>query len=276
MKQRIIYAILFVIGLFTKKFLGKHTIALLVKSDNCLFAVDPEDSSIGLHLRRKGEYGTAEINKLKQYISKNNSKVLIVGAHIGTIAIPISNICNEVIAIEANPNTYKLLEINIKLNAVANCRPINIAASDKEENIEFLLNRINSGGSKRIPKIRKYMYYYDNPEKITVHAVALDDYLEENQFDLVVMDIEGSEYFALKGMRRILENSKVLAVEFLPHHLRNISGVTVKQFLSVLPNYQFLTIPSTGVKVDSTRFLSTLNEMYDHELEDEGIIFEKA
>jgi hypothetical protein len=90
------------------------------------------------------------------------------------------------------------------------------------------------------------------------------------------MDIEGSEYFALKGMRMILENSKVLVVEFLPRRLRDVSGVTVEQFLSVMPNYQSLTIPSMGVKVDSTRFLSTLSDMYDRELGDEGIIFENA
>jgi FkbM family methyltransferase len=180
MKQRFIFLILFLIGLLTKKLLGKHVIALLVKSDNGIFAVDPEDCVVELHLRKKGRYGSAvEIDRVKQYIGKTNGRVLIVGAHIGTLAIPISKLCNEVIAIEANPNTYTLLEANVKLNAAVNCHPVNIAASDKEEDIEFLLNRTNSGGSKRLPKIRKYMYYYDNPDRITVHAVALDDYLEE-------------------------------------------------------------------------------------------------
>lgn len=239
-------------------------------------AVDTEDCCVGLHLRRNGKYGSVEIDRVKKYIGKTNGRVLNVGAHIGTLAIPISKLCNEVIAIEANPNTYALLEINIKLNAAVNCRSFNIAASDREEDIDFLLNRTNSGISKRMPINRKFIYYYDKPSIITVHAVALDDYIEKKEFDLIIMDIEGSEYFALKGMRMILENSKVLVVEYLPHHLRNVSGVTVEQFLSVMPKYQSLTIPSLGVTVGPTGFLSTLSDMYDRALWDDGIIFEKA
>ena len=120
------------------------------------------------------------------------------------------------------------------------------------------------------------MYYYDNPEKIIVHAVPLDEYLEDKKFDVIIMNIEGSEYFALKGMTTILGSAKVLAVEFLPHHLKNVAGVTVEQFLSIMPPYQTLTIPSRELQVDSTQFLSTLSDMYDRELGDEGIIFEMA
>jgi FkbM family methyltransferase len=262
-------------GILTKQILGKYVNALLVKSINGLFAVDPEDYGVGWELRKNGRYGAAEIDKLKRYIDQN-SRVLIVGAHIGTLAIPISKLCNEVVAIEANPITYNLLKINISLNDLPNCHAINVAASDKEEDIEFLLSRANSGGSKRVPRVKKYMYYYDNPEKIIVHAVSLDEYLEDKNFDVVIMDIEGSEYFALKGMTTILGSSKVLVVEFLPHHLKNVAGVTVEQFLSILPPYQTLTIPSRELQVYSTQFLSILSDMYDRELGDEGIIFERA
>jgi FkbM family methyltransferase len=264
------------IGLFTKKTLGSHVYALITKSDSGLFAVDPEDRGVGRKLRVTGKYGLDEIERLRPYIT-SDSRVLIVGAHIGTLAIPISKFCKDVVAIEANPATYDLLKINIALNSSFNCQAINIAASDKEENIEFLLSRANSGGSKRVPKTKEFIYYYDRPEKISVKAVSLDKYLKERDFDIVVMDIEGSEYFALQGMQEIVSKCKLLVVEFLPHHLKNVSGVTVEQFLSVIaPHFSKLTIPSKRITLRSSEFTSHLSKMYNLEQEDEGIIFEKV
>jgi len=276
MKQRLKLFIQLLIGSFIKRINGPYIYALIVKTDNGLFAINPEDFEVGKQLRINGEYGIAEIERLKPHIT-SCSRVLIVGAHIGTLAIPISKLCKDVVAVEANPNTYELLTKNIALNAVFNCHAINIAASNKEENIKFLCNKINSGGSKRVPKNKKYMYYYDKPEEISIKAFSLDNYLDNNEFDVVVMDIEGSEYFALQGMQKILSKAKLLAVEFLPHCLRNISGVTVSQFLSVIaPHFSKLTIPSKQKIVETSDFFTYLSEMYDNEQGDDSIIFEKV
>jgi tRNA G37 N-methylase Trm5 len=45
-----------------------------------------------------------------------HSDVLIVGAHIGTLAIPISRLAKHVDAIEANPETFKFLSLNVAMN----------------------------------------------------------------------------------------------------------------------------------------------------------------
>jgi FkbM family methyltransferase len=218
---------------FTKKMLGPNAYALIVRSENGLFAVDLEDNGVGRKLQNSGRYGLDEIERMKPYI-KPDSKILIVGAHIGTLAIPISKLYNRVTAIEANPSTYKLLTVNIALNAALNCQAVNIAASDKEEDIEFLLSRLNSGGGKRAPKIKDFKYYYDDPEAITIKAFSLDGYFSEEEFDIVFMDIEGSEYFALRRMQRILSKCKFFVVEFLPHHLKNVAGVTLRSFCPLL------------------------------------------
>ncbi len=268
MIQRLIWA-------FTKRILGPHVSALVVKSANVLFAVDPEDFGVGRDLRKSGKYGLDEMEKLRPYLT-SASRVLIVGAHVGTLAIPMSKLCEEVVALEANPATYDLLVMNIALNSASNCRAINIAASDKEEHIEFLLNRANSGGSKRVPKVYKYAYYYDKPKNISVKAVPLDEYLAGERFDIVVMDIEGSEYFALRGMKKILSRCQLLMVEFLPQHLKDVSGVTVEQFVSVIaPHFSRLTIPSKRQKVPAVGFVDQLTAMYNLDQGDAGILFEK-
>jgi FkbM family methyltransferase len=276
MKLRILLAIQALVAAFTRKILGPHVCALVVKTDAGLFAVDPQDYGVGGKLRRTGKYGLDELDRLVPHI-REASRILVVGAHIGTLAIPLSRLCREVIAIEANPRTYELLAINTSLNRASNCRTINIAASDKDESIGFLLSRANSGGSKRVPKIRQFMYYYDKPEQVSVRAVRLDDYLDRRDFDIVVMDIEGSEYFALAGMQEILANCRLLVVEFLPHHLRNVSGITVDEFLSVItPHFSKLSVPSRRTESGAAGFAALLTEMYELDEGHDGILFSKA
>jgi FkbM family methyltransferase len=253
--------------------LGKDVKALIVETKNGVFAVDPADLEVGAKLREKGEYGIGEINQISQLIDSQSS-VLIVGAHIGSLAIPIAKICSELVAIEANPSNFKLLQTNIKLNNTSNITIHNIAASNKKETIKFQLNTVNSGGSKRVPINNHYMYTYDNPEVIDVEAYSLDNYLSNNKFDLVLIDIEGSEYFAMQGMTDILAQTKNLIVEFLPHHISNVAGVKLTDFLDNIPGHLTkLTIPSKNKTYPIDVGIVTLQQMFESGQGDDGIIF---
>ena len=260
---------------FTNKLLGKYAFAILARTDSGIFAVDPEDLAVGRSLLRHGNWCNEEYTQISQYVD-NNSTVLFVGAHIGSLVIPVAKDCARVVAIEANPNTFELLKINITLNKINNCELFNIAANDKVESLPFLLNRLNSGGSKREPKVKKEMYYYDNPDRIKVEAVPLDERLNESYYDLIVMDIEGSEYFALKGMQKILSCSKILQIEFVPHHLKYVSGVGVDDYLSLIsPYFDELYIPSKNITIEKSEFGAILTTMFNKNEEDDGIIFKK-
>ena len=255
--------------------LGDGVKSVIVESKNGTLAVDPRDLEVGLKLRNNGSYGLDEIARINELIS-TQSNVLVVGAHIGSLVIPIAKNCNKVVAIEANPNNFNLLKTNLHLNKSENVTIHNIAASSKQETIKFQMNVVNSGGSKRLPKNNEYMYRYDNPEVIEVQAHSLDEYLDENNFDLVLIDIEGSEYFAMQGMEKILSNCNTLIVEFLPHHLKNVADVTVEQFLSLIPKqFTKLTIPSKN----ETRPIDiggvVLQQMYNNKEGDDGLIFTK-
>ena len=253
--------------------LGKDVKAIIVETKNGTFAVEPADLEVGAKLREKGEYGIDEIKRISQFIDRN-STVLIVGAHIGSLAIPIAKTCSKVVAIEANPNNFKLLETNVKLNNTSNITLHNIAASNKQEVIKFQLNTVNSGGSKRVPVTNHYMYTYDNPEVIDVEAYALDTYLSKEDFDLVFIDIEGSEYFAMQGMADILGQTKSLIVEFLPHHITNVAGVKLADFLENIPEHLTkLTIPSKNKTYPIDIGIITLEQMFESGQGDDGIIF---
>ena len=255
-----------------RKKLGQNIKAVITKSENGLFAVDPEDLEVGQKLR-SGGFGIDEVERLKSFINKD-SKVLIVGTHIGALAIPLSKHCKEITAIEANPNTFELLEINLHLNQAKNITPHNIFANDSHEKVEFLLNTVNSGGSKRKPKKSSFLYDFDNPEIIELESHKLDDYLPEHDYDLVLLDIEGSEYFAMKGMEDILANCKTLVVEFLPHHLKNVADIDVETFLSVLPgHFTKFNLPNNQQEHNISEVKTVLQNMYDANIGEDGIIF---
>ncbi|WP_160716030.1 FkbM family methyltransferase [Chitinophaga solisilvae] len=262
------------IGFLTRKLLGPLTKAVVTATAEGLFASDPEDYGVGWELRENGAFGTAQLETYSALLPPA-AKVLVIGAHIGTLAIPLSHRCAYVAAIEANPDTYSLLEMNVRLNNVQNCDTFHIAANDKAEALPFLLSRANSGGSKRRPQHSRSEYDYDDPEEITVTGIPLDDFFTRRDFDLILMDIEGSEYFALKGMQDILQHARTLVTEFLPHHLRHVSAVGVDELLAQIPDFRTLTVPSLQRQVTAAEFAPLLHYMYDNNLGDEGIIFER-
>jgi FkbM family methyltransferase len=199
-----------------------------------------------------------------------------VGGHIGTLVVPLAKNCQSVTAIEANPRTFKLLKLNLLINGCINVDAMNVAANDKEEELQFLLSRTNSGGSKRMPLVRENMYFSDAPEVIRIQSTPLDELLCGSQFDVIVMDIEGSEYFALRGMQRLLASANLLSIEFIPHHLRNVSCITVAQFVEqVDPYFTTMFIPTKDITVNKDRFHTLLQEMYERDESDSSLIFMK-
>ena len=211
--------------------LGHNVVGLLVHTRRGPLLVGPEDMGVGRALLHQGEYGEHEIALIRT-LTDGSSNVLFVGSHVGSLAIPVSESVARVTAIEANPQTFRLLSSNIAMRSRPNVRAVQIAASDTNTPLQFVLNRTNSGGSKRMPVQKLQKYFYDRPTVVTVDGNRLDDVLQED-FDVIVMDLEGSEYFALRGMPRILARARHLVVEFLPHHL-SVAGVTVADFASTI------------------------------------------
>jgi FkbM family methyltransferase len=236
------------------------------------FCLDPADQFIAAPLIRTGEYDPMQLEQLRFFCTPDSS-VLLLGAHIGAIAVPLSKMVKNMTAFEANPDTYKLFSINLKLNDCSNVEAFNLAANDKSGAIEFVLNTVNSAGSKRLPLHHDEAYFYDNPKVVTVPAVALDEFLKGKRYDIVFMDIEGSEYFAMLGMPEIVRNARVVFSEFLPHHLSRVAGVPIENFASCFSEFQTLIIPSLKQIVHGDSIRDRLVDMFNNNQEDGGIIF---
>ena len=254
---------------------GPHVRALLVESEQGLFACAPEDWAVGGELAHLGRYGRQEIDRILA-LTDASSRVLFVGSHIGSLVIPVAGRVAHVTAIEANPATFELLRTNIGLNGRRNVDAMQIAAADCEGSIEFVLNTSNSGGSKRMPLVKRKMYFQDNPAVVQVKCARLDDLLPE-AYDLIVMDIEGSEYFALQGMSRLLAHARHLICEFRPHHLRDVAGVSATEFVQLVsPHFDSLYIPSRNATLSRERFQAVLADMFARDENDDGVVFSKS
>jgi len=257
------------------KSFGPQACGVFVKGKYGLFVVDPQDGYVAAQLLQTGSYSEYELVLAQMLISKE-ANVLIVGAHIGALAVPISKCCNQLIAIEANPYTFNYLSANLLLNNCKNVKAIPVAASDKTEKINFLLNSENSGGSKRMPATMDFSYTYDSPQTVEIDAGPLDDLIDIKVFDYVLMDIEGSEYFALKGMQKILQGTKALAVEFIPQLLKNVANVSVEDFLGqIMPHFDWLFIPALTAVIPKENIVAKLETMYQANEPHEGLVFLK-
>ncbi|HEY0121505.1 MAG TPA: FkbM family methyltransferase [Rhizobium sp.] len=242
---------------------GPYARGLLIEGKRGLFVVDPEDSSVTGWLLSEGTYAENELALASSFLG-SKSDVLIVGTHIGALAIPLSKQCKSMDVVEANPDTQRLLKANLLLNECANVTLHPIAASDSRDPISFLKNRDNSGGSKRKPLVDHVHYVYDEPEVVTLDAWPLDQRLGDKSYDLIIMDIEGSEYFALKGMPKILTNARAMAIEFLPHHIKDVAGVSIADFCQLLqPNFNWMYIPGKNALIPSEKFMEFLSASFD-------------
>ncbi|MCU0446178.1 MAG: FkbM family methyltransferase [Microscillaceae bacterium] len=273
MKKRFRLFKLVLFSRIKKFFLGKHASGIFYTSENGLFIAPIEDMEVARQLGEAGGYNMDEIKVLNQF-TQPEFTLYVIGSHIGTLLVPLAKLVKQIVAYEANPSTFQFLSANVKLNDLKNVELFNYAVGDKVGEIEFYQNRVNSGGSKIKPKTEKYYYTFDNPYKVVAQLMPLDLHLETNRLvppDMMIMDIEGSEYFALLGMQKALKQCKVLYIEYVPHHLQNVAGVNNEAFLQLLtPHYQKMkimedVIAHTAQEYSQAEFLGVLNTLTQQE-----------
>ena len=245
-----------------------------IKTNIGLFYADDRDEFVTKELRETKDYSSGERHRYQVFLSPS-SNVLWLGAHIGAHVVPLSKVVKSITAFEANPETYKLLEKNLNVNECSNVRSFNLAANDLNCDLKFICNTVNSGGSKRMPKQMHPKYLDHGTTFIDVQAVRLDDFLDEKNFDLIFLDIEGSETAALCGMPQILSRSSVLVTEFIPHHLTLVAGVSVEDFLQPISEFRTLMVPSMSRHVYDAEISPFLENMIKENQRDSGLIFHK-
>jgi FkbM family methyltransferase len=188
---------------------------------------------------------------------------LDIGANIGvfTTIAAASGTPWRIFSFEPNPNSYQLLQENIKLNNATGVETHNAAVGAEKGTASLdvssesaALHSIHGAGSNRIE----------------VPVIAMNDFCADRQIkpSLVKIDVEGYEPFVLKGMSNITKGTPLwMILEFNPETLK-WGGKAPEEFIRelaetfekvyVLDESDSTVVPYTPAEKDLERKLCTI------------------
>jgi FkbM family methyltransferase len=151
-----------------------------------------------------GGYEKKELPYVMKLI-ESNDVVLDIGANYGWYSLNIAKRCPnaKIYAFEPIKRTFDILCENIKINAFENVNAFNFGAGKEDAVSEFNFNKDYSGATSMVNLLDR-----EDVEKIKCHIRNMDSFIQEKKIDrvdFIKCDIEGAEFFALQGMKNILE-----------------------------------------------------------------------
>ena len=194
---------------------------MIVNVNNIKYIITNREDCIQKVLVENVQWNNEMLLLVQELIKKYNLKHFVnIGSHIGTIAMPISRVINKVTAIEAYYPTYCHLQQNIELNDIKNIQAYNIAIGDRRETIHFLgvneRTKNNMGGMHVITDLDKKNNIRSAElvdDKFSCMMYPLD-IKEIDNFDIILIDIEGMEDRFLLGARtKIVKNKPIIITE---------------------------------------------------------------
>jgi FkbM family methyltransferase len=173
----------------------------------------------------KADFMTREDEIIEHFTPKQEDIVVDIGAHIGRYTIIASKrvgINGKVVAIEADPSNFEMLNRNIKLNQLTNVIPLNYAVYSKETKLKLYLPEKESGYTIYNTIMTSRARIED--KFVEVNANTLDYLLQlnqirEEQVNWIKIDVEGAEFEVLKGATNVLSKSKNIALLIEVHNL---------------------------------------------------------
>src|SRR3712207_4401965 len=144
-----------------------------------------------------------EWDVLEHFIPMEKDVVVDVGAHIGSYTIVSSKKVGQlgkVVAIEADPNNFDMLNRNIHLNKLTNVVALNSAAYSKEDRLKLFLPTSDKTPESQYTKYNTIMSQRAQGERnyVEVSANTLDTLLKQNgisqeKVNWIKIDVEGAE-----------------------------------------------------------------------------------
>lgn len=222
---------------------GKHLMIRFLTQDNLILVkvhslpmyIYANTDDTFAYLVRPFEPYTTEL--FEQAI-KPGAKVLDIGAQFGYFSLIAAKQAGQegrVYAFEPAPANFQLLNRNIQMGGYTDIiQAVQKGAGNKHATETlFLYENSDSHGMYRHPQ---------SPVKgtISIECVTVDEFLRTQHVDVVKIDIEGNEPYALEGMKHTLSKNDniILFTEFAPAYLRR-AGVDPEDYLTQLKGLGF-------------------------------------
>ena len=180
---------------------------------------------------------------IENFQPKSEGIVVDVGAHYGRytlIAAKRIGPKGKVIAIEADPKNFDMLNKNIKLNKLEHIITLNYAASSNKSKVKLSIPEKKSGHTIYSSIISSRA---STVKFIEVNANTLDNLLHENGISIeevnwIKIDVEGAELEVLKGATSVLSKSKEIALLIEIHNIEDGKNL-YQPIMDLLNNYNF-------------------------------------
>ncbi len=191
-------------------------------------------------------------------VAKGKHKLLDVGAEFGFFSLVFALLNskeNSAIAMEPSPIAYPVLLETLARNELSSVQTINAAAGTEKSQLHMLIR-----GSHVVAYSEDSIEPTDT--KVQVAVLTVDSVCATNDFDpeLIKVDVEGYEWFVLKGAEKVLEKCKpILFLELHPYMIIDL-GYSISELIDWLKSkgYEaFDPVEGRFFQFDTNRTLSS-------------------
>lgn len=209
--------------------------------------------AFGYELRKLKDGKGLDLNKSfdsqKYLLSDLDQDKLVIfdaGANIGQTAMRYRDLFpkSRIYSFEPFPDSFKALKEATSGDDRITC--VNAAVSNIEETKTLYINE-KSGGNSLLPRPKSDRRYYPKASMpistVQTNTITLDNYVRQNNIervDILKMDVQGWELFALKGAKELLSSNffPVIYTEIMfVSHYEN--GVLMHQIWSYLLEFGY-------------------------------------
>lgn len=180
-------------------------------------------------------------------IAKEGGIVFDIGAWMGYYTVLAAKTAKKVVAVEIDDKNCQRIKTNVDANGFSNVTVLNIAAGDKSSEVMLLEGQASYShkASSQVMLLEgQASAAHREAHKMSMRTVRMEPLdniiiseMKISKINLVIMDIEGYEYFALMGMQRSLSTGIIqnLICEIHPAMLKE-NGITEDDVMSFLSN----------------------------------------
>lgn len=253
------------------KSLPERLSAVTIREEDHLIICDPRDL-VGRSVVLHGNWGRTETEKVVAFLERQemlsgNGVAMDLGANIGTqtLYLYLTRKFKRVIAVEAAPKNFDLLQANVRVNGWTDDIEAHHAAIYTEDGVISLnLKEEEVSGGHSLLELPGNTNAVEVPA-ITVSSLINTYSIEPEQVEFVWMDIEGFDFEILQEIQKTLGSRLPVFFEFSPHFMgenktRNFVDFVQSNYTHI---YNFQNLNEYPVRLTD---LDTLANTYQKDL----------
>ena len=245
------------------KFFTKSKFIIPFKNYKFYTTLNKKDLSRWM-IKNLSQWDEKNIQIILKLIKKYNSTFIDCGSNFGAYSIPIARKFkkNIIYSIDASDLAINNLKENISLNRIRNIKYFNLGIGEKNE-IKFFdddIKKYSNSGSYR---------FVNNKTKKKIKLFKLDYLFEKKLIKLrknviIKMDLEGYDFLALKGMKKILKGfNATIFFEFSKLLIKNSKQFN-KEFINFIKLNKLNLYDLDFKKKNVEELINLLNKIEDN------------